>query len=355
MHKTRIRRLKSRLARRQLDYALIVDPSSIFYFCGYQGDEAWLLVTRDESVLLTNFIYMNEATAQTRCARVVITSRGGYAATLAEQLGRRRIRRLGVVKSVFTLGTAEALEKALGRVAYTDIGPDVSELRAIKDDAELVALRKAVRVAEASFKAICGAIRPGTTENVLYERLRGEMVRRGSRAKRFWAIVAGGRNAALCHYETGRVRLRDDSAVLFDFGANVDCYSSDITRTLRIGDAPRAMRRIYAVVDEARRRAIAAVRPGRDAAELDAIARKVIDDAGFGECFGHSLGHGIGIDLHEWPAIAARGRGVRIRKGMVFTIEPGIYIPGKYGVRIEDMVRVTSDGAEVLTGLPRNF
>jgi Xaa-Pro aminopeptidase len=234
----------------------------------------------------------------------------------------------------------------------------MTNIRKVKDDIEIDLIRKSVAIAEEAFTAIRQLVQPGQTENYLAGQLVLEMRARGASDSSFPVIVAAGVNASLPHYRPGESMVQRDQPLLVDWGARHGGYCSDLTRTLLIGGVSPSIREIYRVVLDAQQTAIALLRPGVTTSQADATARAVIEKAGYGKQFGHGLGHGIGRDIHELPAMRKLSNGDpedELRPGMVVTVEPGIYLPGKGGVRIEDDVLITHSGAEVLSSLDKSL
>ena len=223
-------------------------------------------------------------------------------------------------------------------------------MRTCKDAAEIDTISQAIRIAQDAFKATCRSIRVGQTEKQIAARLEYEMQKRGSGKAAFPTIVAEGPNAALPHAFPGGRRVKRGSAILFDWGATFPFYCSDLTRVVFVGRIPPKIRRIYGIVQEAKEKATAAIRPGARMCDVDAVARSHIKQAGFGKYFGHGLGHGLGLNVHEAPSLSWRSK-EKLQAGMVVTVEPGIYLPNVGGVRIEDDVLVTADGCRVLSWL----
>jgi Xaa-Pro aminopeptidase len=231
----------------------------------------------------------------------------------------------------------------------------MTNIRKVKDDQELDLIRKSAAIAEEAFEAIRDEIKVGETENHLAGLLIMEMRSRGASTSSFEPIVAAGANSSLPHYRPCDVLVKRDQPLLFDWGALHKGYCSDLTRTLMIGRVSPKMKEIYRVVLEAQLKAIDFLRPGVTTRQADQVARDVIDKAGFGKEFGHGLGHGIGREIHELPYMRKIGHEEELRPGMVVTVEPGIYLPGEGGVRIEDDVLITHSGCEVLTTLDKSF
>ncbi|MCS7034374.1 MAG: M24 family metallopeptidase, partial [Phycisphaerae bacterium] len=228
-------------------------------------------------------------------------------------------------------------------------------VRKIKDPIEIAAIRRAVACAQDAYAIVRRDLRIGAIENDIAAQLEYEMRRLGAQRSSFDTNVSAGANSSKPHYRPGRVPVTADSVLLFDWGAVVDGYCSDITRTHFVGRAPPKLREVYRIVLEAQRAAIGAIRPGTLTGNVDRVARNLIAKAGFGKNFGHGLGHGIGLAIHELPRLSRTARPEPLQPGMVVTVEPGIYLPGVGGVRIEDDVLVTESGCEVLTSLDQSF
>jgi Xaa-Pro aminopeptidase len=229
-----------------------------------------------------------------------------------------------------------------------------TKLRRVKSPSELTVLRKSIRVAEEAFTEMVKTIRVGQTEREMAARLEYEMKRRGASGPSFPTICAEGPNAALPHAVPGSRKVKRGGAVLFDWGARVGGYCSDLTRMVFVGSIPPKLKAVYGIVLEAQQRAIAGLHPGARMCDVDAIARNHIKEAGYGDAFNHGLGHGLGLDIHEAPSLSWRSK-EKLEAGMVVTVEPGIYLPGVGGIRIEDDVLVTPKGCRVLTRVGREL
>jgi Xaa-Pro aminopeptidase len=251
----------------------------------------------------------------------------------------------------------ESYQKLKGRLPRASLIPlsrEIADLRSRKNLEELEKIRRAIHVASESFLDASPRFRPGVKERVAAEFLECRMRRRGGDKTAFDTIVASGPRAALPHGAASEKRMGQKETVVVDFGVRVQGYHSDETKTLILGKPDAAQRRIYETVRRAQEKAMMAIRPGVSVRRIDAAAREVIARAGYGKFFGHGTGHGVGLAVHEEPLISPKGRGV-VEEGMVFTVEPGIYIPGWGGVRLEDMVLVTPHGSEVLTVLSKEL
>jgi len=292
---------------------------------------------------------------------------GKMADALAKAMLEVKLERVGFEANFTAFGQIHALERALNesqkdKNGKTGRAPELvpledvmTNIRKVKDDQELDLIRKSTAIAEEAFEAIFDEIKVGETENHLAGLLIMEMRSRGASTSSFEPIVAAGPNSSLPHYRPADVLVKRDQPLLFDWGAMYKGYCSDLTRTLMIGRVSARMKEIYKVVLEAQLKAIDFLRPGVTTRQTDQVARDVIDKAGFGKEFGHGLGHGIGREIHELPVMRKVGGEEEPRPGMVVTVEPGIYLPGEGGVRIEDDVLITHSGCEVLTTLDKSF
>jgi Xaa-Pro aminopeptidase len=265
-----------------------------------------------------------------------------------------KVSRLAVEADSMTVGLRDQIAAKLPKLQIVASSGLVEALRQIKDKQEVAAMRRAVRCAEKAFGVLRATLLPEQTEKQAADALEYQFRLFGAKDRAFESIVAVGPRAALPHATPTQRRIGQSDFVLIDFGAREWLYNSDLTRVLVTGRISPKLQRVYEVVLKAQLQAIAAVRPGIGAAEVDAVARGVIADAGFGRYFGHGLGHGLGLEVHEAPRLAV-GSSVVLRAGMVVTVEPGIYLPGWGGVRIEDDVLVTRDGCRVLTSAPKQL
>ena len=271
-------------------------------------------------------------------------------------------KRIGFEANFTTVGQVDALKRALteagaAKVELVPLENVMTNIRRIKDDREVELTRKSIEIAQEAFTAILPLVKVGQSEGYIAGSLIFEMKSRGASEGSFPAIVAAGTNSSLPHYRTGdrEVLIKPDQPFLIDWGAMYRGYCSDLTRTLMIGQVGARLKRIYKVVLEAQEAAIAFLRPGVSNLQADRVARGVIEKAGFGDYFGHGLGHGIGRAIHELPQLGKHAKEEELQPGMIVTVEPGIYLPGEGGVRIEDDVLITHSGCEVLTTLDKSF
>ncbi len=335
---------------------LLTSPHNVRYCSGFTGEDSFLLVGRRWVRLLTDGRFAEQARIECPHVKAIVRA-GRMVDTVRDALAGRKVRFLGIEGDSMTVALRARLEKALGGVRIKPLSGEVESLRQVKDAGELAAIRRAVRTAEKAFRAlVAGGARNfiGRSERRIAAELEYQMRLAGASAASFETIVAAGAHSALPHYRPGGTKIRRGDAVLIDFGAVVDGYCSDLTRVVFVGTIPPKFARIYEIVRLGQAAGIKAVRPGATCGSVDAAARAVISDAGYGEAFAHGLGHGLGLEVHEGPSL---GRAVkqRLRAGMVVTVEPGIYLPGVGGVRIEDDVAVTGDGAEKLSTLSRRI
>ncbi|UCD27653.1 MAG: aminopeptidase P family protein, partial [Planctomycetota bacterium] len=283
-----------------------------------------------------------------------VIRQGPLPETLAKIVKRHRIQRLGFQPEYLTVDTLAKLRRVLRSTRMVALPSVVGQLRLIKDDSEVTAIKKAIRVAESAFRAVLRRIRLGMTERQLAALLQHEMLDRGAEEASFPIIVAAGANSSRPHAQPGDRKIRTSDAVLIDWGAKVDRYCSDLTRVIFIRRIPPRFKRIYENVLEAQKKAIQAIRPGIRMCDVDAIARKALKRARMDKWFAHGLGHGLGIDIHEPPQLAKTVT-EPLQKGMVVTVEPGVYRAGMGGIRIEDDILVTEKGCRVLSSLTKDL
>jgi len=328
------------------------DPASIRYLTGFTGEGA-LILTDTKDLLLTDSRYTEQAKRETVDLKIE-ESRTWTGEGLIDLLADIRVSRVGVASKRISHHFFESLGKS-GKVTPVAMSDPVAQLRKIKSPEEIASLTEAARIAENALERLLGEIRIGMNEAEIALRLEW-LIREGeAEGVAFPFNVSAGENTALNHYNpvTGRRTLRSGNLLLFDFGACVNGYRSDITRTFSVGKATEEGKKIYKAVLEANLAAIAQAKAGRTGVEIDRVARDSIASAGHVDHFGHGLGHGIGLEVHEAPFLSPRSKDT-LESGMTVTIEPGIYIPGFGGVRIEDDVVITAEGCEVITAFPKD-
>ena len=348
----RLRRLRRTLLEQELDAVLVSAPENRRYLSGFTGSAGYLLISREEAVLATDFRYVEQAGHQAPDFRVERISRGlDWFTRLASELG---VKRLGFESQSMTVATHSAFNKAIDDAEGTDKAELVSTagivegLRAVKDEAELRLLIKAVEIADRAFEQVAPTVEPGVTEGEVAWQLEKAMRESGAEAIAFDIIVGAGPNGALPHHRAGEKVIQRGEAVVIDMGATYLGYCSDLSRTLIVGEPDETFRRVYDTVLRAQQAAEEKVAVGMTGGDVDAISRDIISEAGYGDNFGHSLGHGVGLAVHEQPTVGSGSKDT-LEDGMVFTVEPGIYLSGWGGVRIEDMVVLENGRARVLS------
>jgi len=347
----RIARLKQLIKTEGIESLLVTRREDVRYFTGFTGSAGSLVVAAGRPCLITDFRYQLQVQKECAGITVVIQKKDFYSA-LREAIARMDISLLSFEESSLTIEALKRIKKEGIRTrGHRDL---VRLLRQCKDGQELTHIRTAIRRAEESFRELQRYVRPGATERELGLKLEYLMREKGARKAAFDTIVASGGNGAMPHASTTNRRIRKGDLVTIDFGAEANGYFCDITRTLSIGRPSAKQREIHGTVLSAQSAAMKMVRPGVSCKSIDHAAREVIRSTGHGEHFGHGTGHGIGLMVHEGPSISPMSKD-RVTRGMVFTVEPGIYVPGWGGVRIEDMVLTTETGMTVLTTLPREL
>ncbi len=346
-------RLVKLLRREKLEGLLVTNRRNVYYLSGFRGEDSALLVAAGEAHLITDSRFTEQAGQETGGVRIV-TRRKGLMRAAAETARRAGVKRLGIESAAMTVAELEELRRWTGKAQVMPSRGLVERLRVIKDGSELAAIEQAVAISEEAFRLTVARLAPGVTELEIARLLDRTMEELGADQPGFESIVAFGERPSLPHARPSQRKLKRGEAALFDWGARVQMYNADLTRMAFLDRIPPLYRRLHSVVLAAQRRAVRQVRAGRTAGAIDAVARNYLKAHRHGKHFGHSLGHGVGLDVHEAPTLA-RGQKTLLRPGMVITVEPGVYLPGAGGVRIEDMLRVTRNGHVSLTSLPRSL
>ena len=335
---------------------LVTNPRNVTYLTGFTGEDSYLLIGPDILRIFSDSRF--ETQLQAECPAIpaeIRTSRVTMVEFLARELPQFKLASLGIDGASMTVDLRDNLAKRLSPLTLVSQSGMVEELRQIKDPGEIDELRAAVKQAERGYALMKSLLTTDKTERQAAHELEHGMRRFGALKAAFEPIIAVGDHAALPHYRAGLRKFDESPFVLCDWGAvSAGGYHSDLTRVWATGKFPPKLLRIYGVVLKAQQAAIAAIRPGVTCQEVDRVARTVIDEAGYAKYFGHGLGHGIGLDIHEGPRLSPISTD-ELKPGMVVTVEPGIYLPGIGGVRIEDDVLVTRDGHEVLTSVSREL
>ncbi len=348
------RKLCGKLKEHKLDALFISSKVNVRYVTGFTGADSAALVSSDQLVILTDFRYLEQAGKE--CPDWEVADRRNI--TQAEWVGnflrKNGLKRLGLEADHLSWQQYRKLSEAAPKATLEPTVGMVEKFRLVKSAWEVERIRKALKVAEAAFGELRERIRPGVTEKELADEIEMLLRRGGASQSGFDTIVAFDANASRPHARAGSSTLGRNSSVLIDWGARLEGYNSDLTRVLIVGRVTSRFEELYQVVLGAQKAGIQAAGPGIGTSEVDAAARCVIAEAGYAERFGHALGHGVGLEVHEAPTLRNNSEDVLV-PGMVITIEPGIYIPGWGGIRIEDMVLITEDGCEVLSGLEKGL
>ncbi len=408
--KVRHKNVREAMKQLKIDGLLLTHPPDLAYLTNFTGHDSVGLITAKDLYLVTDFRYAEQAAFEAAWVKTFVRD-GKMAHEVAKALLESGVRRVGFEANFTTFGQVKALDDAVrealaagepqadapakkpaaksltptasGRPAVVTAKAEAKsdgaakkslppvglaagiELlpleevmynqRKVKDDHEVDLIRKSIAVAEEAFNAVREEIEVGQSEAYLAGLMHLELRSRGADGVSFNPIIAAGANSSLPHYSPGETLVQQDQPLLMDWGATYGGYCSDMTRTFMIGQVSERMKKIYRTVLKAQEEAIRFIRPGVTTRQVDQVARDVIDRAGFAKQFGHGLGHGIGRDIHELPSMRKDGEGEELRPGMVITVEPGIYLPGEGGVRIEDDVLVTHSGCEVLTTLDKSL
>lgn len=353
MANPRVTKLRDLLAAKGLQAMLVASPINRRYLTGFTGSAGYVLITPQHSYLLTDFRYMTQAPQQAAGFKVVEHA-AKVTETLKELLASEGITSLGFEKNHVTYAVYSDYSEQLNPVSLVPAGGLVEELRMIKDQEEIQVMQRAADLADATFQHILGLVAPGKTEREIDLEMEMFMRKGGATCSSFDTIVASGERSALPHGVASSKVIQGNEFITFDFGALLDGYCSDLTRTIAVGSPDPKLKEIYDIVLEAQLTALNGIKPGMTGREADALARDVITKYGYGEYFGHSTGHGLGMEVHESPRLSKLSDDI-LKPGMVVTVEPGIYLPDLGGVRIEDDIVITETGIHILTSSSKEY
>ena len=349
----RIKKAFGVIKKNNLDCMIVTEINHVRYLSGFTGSNGLVVLDPPKAYFLTAFRYATQAPKEVKNCQVNIASR-----QLMTELPKlsifERVTRIGVEAEFVSLKLMNSLKEILPTVTFKPTEQLIESLSIIKDQDEVSRIKKAVRIADKAFSEILGVLKPGIKENDLALELEFKMRSFGAENISFETIIASGLRSAMPHGRASDKRLRKGDLVTLDFGALYRGYASDITRTVVLGKATEKQKKIYQIVLNAQKSACKAVKPGLACNRLDGLARDIIMKAGYGDYFGHGLGHGLGMLVHDRPTVSPQSNDV-LEPGMVVTIEPGIYIPNWGGVRIEDDVLVTATGGQILTKSPKDL
>jgi Xaa-Pro aminopeptidase len=347
---TRINRVRAKLKKDRLDGLVLSSQPNISYLTGFTSRESYLLITQDSCIFFTDSRYAQEAKIGLRGIATVQKTAGHVLHAIATAFKKLGLRRIGFEERHLSYAQFKRITQATGK--STELVPVygfTEELRLIKNAGELAKIREAVRITIEAFSFIRDFIRPGQKELEVAAEIERHIRYNQARSSAFEIIVASGPNSSFPHHIPSSRPLKNNEPVLIDIGVDYMGYKSDLTRVYFLGKISALNRRIYDIVLRAQERAIKHIRPGAFINKVDSAARQYIAENGYGGFFNHSLGHGIGLEVHELLGISA-GETAPLKEGMLFTVEPAIYLPRKFGIRIEDMVLVTKKGCEVISG-----
>jgi len=349
----RIEKVREQLNSLQVEALFITKPSNRRYLSGFTGSSGYVLITKENALFITDFRYIEQAKIQTK-GYEIIKHGPSVIETVKEQLKRFNIKRLAFEEEVITYKQFTEFQKEWDFVELVPVSQVIENIRIYKDDEEVKLIKTAVEIADEAFLHILQWIKPGMTEIEVALELENAMRKRGASGASFDIIVASGIRSALPHGIASDKIIENGDMVTIDFGAVYQGYISDLTRTIAIGKPVDQLQEIYKIVLEAQLNGVNNTKAGMSGKEADALTRDIIASYGYAEYFGHGTGHGIGLDVHETPVLSSRYEG-KLENGMMFTIEPGIYIPELGGVRIEDDVYLSDNGLEVLSKLPKEL
>lgn len=355
----RIQKIRAYIDEQKLDAIMLTGEINRFYLTGLRTSSGVVLITPDESVFITDFRYIEAARKKL----------DGLFAVEMSDISRKmssiiceyvpHVKKLGVETDIMTLRGAEIWKKAFAdngikSIKLISAEDGIRALRAVKDAAELDAMRRAQQVAEKALQEVLPKLHPGVTERMICAELVYHMLKNGAERMSFDPIVVSGPNGSKPHGEPSERAIERGDFVTMDFGCVVDGYCSDMTRTVAVGEASAEMREVYNIVLQAQRAGIAVAKAGAVGKDIDEAARRIIKNAGYGEYFGHGFGHGLGLEIHE-PPNASPSEEKALPAGAVISAEPGIYLPGRFGVRIEDVIVLTETGCENLMAAPKEL
>lgn len=349
------KKLRTLLKEKELDAILLSDGYNVRYHSGFAGMTGYLFLTQNVAVLLTDSRYTLQAREEAAgCEVREVGSDAGYGEQIGRLMSEEKVRRIGFEDMHIVYGEFAALRKKCPGADWVGLGASVNLLRCVKEPWELERIERAEEIGTLAFARILSDLKPGVTELAVAAKLEYYMKELGADGISFDTIVASGANSAMPHAAPTEKRLEKGDLVTMDFGCRYKGYCSDMTRTVAIGKADKEQRRLYGIVLDAQTAALETLESGKTGDQVDAAARAVIEDAGYGDCFGHGLGHSLGLFIHEEPRLSPRCKTV-LRANVPMTAEPGIYLPGRYGVRIEDLTVIQDGGCRNLTNATKEL
>lgn len=356
---SRIEQLEQSMNEKGWDSLLVTDPKHVYYLTGFASDPherflGLLLVRGEEPTLIVPALDAEAANAASSVKNIVTHGDTDNPYALLQRLFKGSIGTLGIEKEQLTVARYEELSAAVSANQYADIGPLLRSMRVNKSPEEIKRMKHAMELIEEVLRQGLKSVKTGVTEIEIVAELEYLMKKLGAQGPSFETMVLSGPKTALPHGTPGDRKIQHGDLLMFDMGVYADGYASDITRTFAVGDISPELKKIYNAVLEANLQGIQAIKPGVTLASVDKAARDAIENAGYGPYFLHRLGHGLGMDVHEYPSVHGNNADL-VQPGMVFTVEPGVYVAGLGGVRIEDDIFVTDNGVEVLTSYPKEL
>ncbi|WP_027107761.1 M24 family metallopeptidase [Lacticigenium naphthae] len=349
---SRVKKIQEKLVERKLDAILVTSPYNLRYVSNFTGTTGLSVITKDTAYFVTDFRYTEQAGEQAKNFSI-IENKGDILAEVANICEKESIEKLGFEEKHVTVSTYDNLEDLVDSELISASGL-IEDFREIKEPKEIELIKRAIEITEAAYEYILDFIKPGMTEIEIANELDFYMRKQGATGVSFDTIVASGVRSAMPHGVASEKRVQKGEMITIDFGCYYKGYVSDMTRTFALGDPGEELKKIYAIVRKAQLKVLEAAKPGMTGAELDAVSRGYISEEGYGEHFGHSTGHGIGLEVHEGPAVSSKSD-KKFVPGNVITDEPGIYIPGLGGVRIEDDLLITESGNQNLMTLSKEL
>ena len=347
--KPRLKKILRRLVQENLDGLIVSIPANISYLTGFISSDAYLLVSKKENIYFTDSRYTEEVKPKLKSAATLQRINGSVFELIAGTVLDLGLKRVGFEERHMPYAEYKKIKEGFKSKSYLIPTHNLIEtLRQVKEPGEIIKIRKALKITALTLRFIQGFIKPGMRELEVAGELERFIRYHGANEASFDTIVASGPNSAFPHHRPGERKIKKNEPLLIDAGVDYFGYKSDLTRVCFLDKINSLTRRIYGIVLKAQEKAIERIKPGEDIAVIDGLARKYIADKGYAKYFGHSLGHGIGLQTHEAPSVSGKNDGILL-PGMVFTVEPAIYLPGRFGIRIEDMVLVTKKGCEVLS------
>ncbi len=351
VRKKRLNALRKKMEADNLSALLITKQENVFYLTSFSSDSVVLVVTPEKGFAITDFRYAEAAKKEIEGFELVVLNRtlNTFAGAIAAVLDKKNIKKVGFEPRDVTFAQYRSIKSALRNKVLAPVQDAVESIREVKDAFEILDMVRALLITKETLRDVRRMLRPGLTEMSVARRIKEAFIRKGAEGTAFEPIVATQPGASQPHYKPGaEKKLGNNKPILIDMGARYNGYNSDLTRICALGKISTKFTLLYQILIDAQRRAIDLIKPGAKISDVDNAARQYIAGKGFGEFFGHSLGHGIGLEIHERPVISHKNSDV-LKEGMVFTIEPGIYLPRYGGLRIEDTIHVTKEGCSVLT------